>query len=155
MYKTLIAAALATFSAGAAFAETYFGVHDAYAITSRPGAPTAAIFMELHNHGDADERLIAARTDAAQITELHTHIMEDGVARMVEIEGGIDLPLYGGHDFVRGGDHIMLMGVTERLEPGMSIDLTLIMESGAEFTISVPVVDQADAPKDSHGSHNH
>ena len=156
MYKSLIAAAVAALAATSAMAETFFGVHDAYAITSRPGAPTAAIFMELHNLGDVDDRLIGARTDVAQITELHTHVMQDGVARMLEIEGGIALPMNGGHDFVRGGDHVMLMGVTQTLAPGMTIDVTLIMESGYEFSITVPVVDQADAPVPmQHSDHNH
>lgn len=60
---------------------------------------------------------------------------------MVEIEGGIDLLLYGGYDFVCGGDYIMLMGVIEWFEFGMLIDLILIMESGVEFIIFVFVVD--------------
>ncbi|MBK6468759.1 MAG: copper chaperone PCu(A)C [Rhodobacter sp.] len=49
------------------------------------------------------------------------------------------------HSFVRGADHVMLMGLTRELKDGDVFPLTLVFESGAEFTFDV-VVDNARKP---------
>ena len=39
----------------------------------------------------AGVEFLEARSDAARKIELHTHVMEDGIARMREVEGGIEI----------------------------------------------------------------
>ncbi|MEL6620815.1 MAG: copper chaperone PCu(A)C, partial [Pseudomonadota bacterium] len=86
---------------------------DPYARAASPSAKAGAAFMMLQNTGDTDDRLIAARTDVAKRVELHTHVETgDGIMKMQEIEGGIALPAGGTHHMMRGGDHVMLMGLT-------------------------------------------
>jgi hypothetical protein len=115
-------------------------VHDAYAIMSRPGAPSAAAFMVIHNHGGAADRLLAVRSDIAQRTELHTHLMgDDGAMQMIEVTEGFDLPTDGEILMERGGAHVMFLGVTVPFEDGATFDLTLIFETAGEVTIPVTV----------------
>ena len=117
-------------------------VIDPFARVARPGAPTGAIFMVLHNQGTLDDRLIGASTPAAEIAQIHTHIDNNGVMRMREIKAGVPLPAGERHAFARGGDHVMLMGVTEKLVDGDALSLTLMFENAGAVTVTVPVDNQ-------------
>lgn len=115
-------------------------VDDPYARSSGPSAKSGAIFMVLMNQGATDDRLIAATTEAAARAELHTHISDaNGVMKMVEVEEGFAVPAHGSHALARGGDHVMLMGLTRPLNDGDMITLTLSFETAGEITVEVPV----------------
>ena len=114
-------------------------VDDAYGRTSRPGAPTGAIFMTIVNTGETPDRLVAAASPAARVVELHTHIEEDGVMKMRPIEGGIELAAGESRILQRGGDHVMLMGITETLDDGDVIPLVLTFEEAGEIALDVVV----------------
>lgn len=117
-----------------------FHVHDAYARSNGGAGGSGAVFFMLHNNGASDDTLVGARTDLAAKAELHSHTMTaDGVMQMGEIEGGVALPAGEMHEFARGGDHVMLMGLTRKLEEGEHFPLTLIFASGAELVIDVTV----------------
>mmetsp|Transcript_32488 Transcript_32488/g.62581 ORF Transcript_32488/g.62581 Transcript_32488/m.62581 type:complete len:155 (+) Transcript_32488:492-956(+) len=128
-------------------------VMDPYARAASPNAKAGAAFMVIMNQTGQDDRLIAARTDAAKRVELHTHIETgDGVMQMTEIEGGIVLPAGGTHHMVRGGDHVMLMGLNGPLEQDATIDVTLVFEQAGEMVVQIPI-DNARKPK--AGAHSH
>lgn len=129
--------ALVLMLAGPAAADVV--VTDAYARVARPGAPTGAIFMVLHNAGDRPDRLIAADSPVAEIVQLHTHIHQDGIVRMRRMEGGIPLEPGAKHELARGGDHVMLMGLNRHLADGERITLTLTFEITGDVTVEVPI----------------
>lgn len=110
-----------------------------YARAASPIAKSGAAFMHIMNMGENTDRLIAARTDAAKMPELHTHIMEDGVAKMREVEGGIVILAGEAAILERGGLHVMLMGLTRPFLQGEVITLTLVFEHAGEITIEVPI----------------
>ena len=114
-------------------------IEDAYARAASPIAKSGATFMHIINNGDVDDRLVAVRTDVAMMPELHTHIMEGGVAKMREVEGGFAILTSEPTILERGGLHIMLMGLTLPLLHGDVITLTLIFENAGEITIDVTV----------------
>lgn len=114
-------------------------VQDAYARSASPMAKTGAAFMTIDNSGDADDRLVAASSAAAARVELHTHVETDGMMNMVPIEGGIGLPAHGSHTLMRGGDHIMFMGLTASWKDGDLIPVTLTFEHADPVTIEIPV----------------
>ncbi|MEO0390722.1 MAG: copper chaperone PCu(A)C [Pseudomonadota bacterium] len=152
MKYALFAAVLAALPA-AAFAESKIEIHDPYARTSRPGAPTGAAFMVIHNHGTTDDRLVSASADFSKVVELHTHIETgDGVMQMVEVEEGFALPAGGEHILKRGGDHVMFMGLTETLEQGEDLTVTLVFEQAGEVEVTIPVDNER---MDAHGGHGH
>ncbi|MFK7744886.1 MAG: copper chaperone PCu(A)C [Roseobacter sp.] len=128
-------------------------VSDPYARASRPGAPTGAAFMVIKNTGAEPDRLLSASSDVAKRVELHTHIDQgDGVMKMVELEEGISLPAGGSHSMVRGGDHVMFMGLTQSLEQGGDVSVTLTFEQAGDVVITIPV-DNERMPE--HGSMGH
>lgn len=122
-----------------AFAHDGVHIDGAYARVM-PGAKTGAVFMSIENHASVDERLVAVATDAAERAELHTHKAgEDGTMQMLKIEGGIPIPAGESHDLERGGDHVMLMGLTRAVKDGDTIAMTLTFEHAGEVTVDVPV----------------
>ncbi|MEM6465391.1 MAG: copper chaperone PCu(A)C [Pseudomonadota bacterium] len=155
MKSLLLAAAIAATFTVPALAQS-IEIDDPYARTSRPGAPSGAIFMMLKNMSDTDDRLVAAQFEGARKTELHTHEMnaETGVARMIEVEEGFELPAKSMTPLARGGNHIMLMGLEDPLEEGGMISVTLTFEQAGEIEIMVPVDSSRDAGH-GHGGHGH
>ena len=138
--KTLTSAALAaTLLALPAFAQD-ITVSDAYARASSPVAKSGAAFMVIHNAGSQDDRLISAQSDAAAVVELHTHMdMGEGVMKMMHVEEGFPIPAGGMHALARGGDHVMLMGLTGPMEQGNTVSVTLVFENAGEMVLDVPV----------------
>ena len=118
-------------------------VRDAYARSANQ--KTGAAFMILSNHGEDDVLVEAQAEGLARRIELHTHIFENGIARMREVEGGIPLPAGAEVRLERGGLHVMFMGLERRLEQGARFPLVLRFRSGAEVVADV-VVDHGRKP---------
>lgn len=136
--KTLICAALAAgFLPLAATAHDAVAIRDAYVRVANP--MSGAAFMTIDNHRKVECRLIGAASDAAARVELHTNVEEDGVMRMVKLEDGIAVPASGQHALERGGDHIMLMGLTQPLTDGDSVLMTLDFGDCGSERLLVPV----------------
>lgn len=135
MFRPFILGAALAAVAAPAFAE--MRVEDAYARSANP--KTGAAFMVLVNEGDSDDVLVEARGDVARKIELHTHIIEDGVARMREVEDGIPVRARERVTLQRGGLHVMMMGIGTPLQNGGHVPLTLVFRSGQEIVIDVPV----------------
>lgn len=152
-FKSLAMAAVAAVALAApAFAENIM-VNDAYARVSSKAAKSGAAFMMIMNHGAEDDQLIDARSDIAKKVELHTHKESaDGVMKMMHVPEGFAIPAGGSHMLMRGGDHVMFMGLTKSLEHGDVVTVTLVFEKAGEKTIDIPV-DLERKPK--HGQMNH
>lgn len=142
-------AILAVFCAAPALADG-IEISDAYARANGPSAKAGAAFMVITNSGAIDDRLIGAETEIARKAELHSHEIDaNGVARMRQIEGGMVIPAAGSHRLMRGGDHVMMMGLTAPMADGATISLTLIFEHAGAISIEVPV-DLKRMPKMAH-----
>lgn len=103
-------------------------------IPQRPGAAYAKIM----NMGNEDDRLIAASSPVAERVELHTHLMENGIAKMRRIEG-IDVPAGGAAELKPGGDHIMLFKLENALSEGDKFPLILTFEKAGDVEVEVTV----------------
>ncbi len=140
--KTGFMAAMSAISltaAGSALAGDIL-VMDPYARSATAHSASGAAFMGLANHGDQDDRLIAAHSEIAERVELHTHVEnEQGVMQMREVEGGIVLPAGGTHMLKRGGDHVMFMGLKQALEEGDRVTVTLTFEKAGDMVVEIPV----------------
>ena len=138
-FQTLIAAA-ATLIALPVFAESAIQINDPYARTMGGMGASGAVFFEIANTADADDRLIDAKSDAAEKVELHTHKDDgNGVMQMLHVPEGFPVPAGGTHALARGGDHVMLMGLTQELKDGDMVSVTLVFEKAGEVVIEAPV----------------
>lgn len=144
------ALAASLLAAGPALAE--ITVLDAYARSAGPLARTGAAYMVLRNDGAADDRLIGVTTEAAARAALHAHRETgDGVMRMIDVEDGLLIPAGGSHALDRGGDHVMLMGLSAPWRDGDTVTLVLEFEQAGEITVDIPV-DQTRQPGEDGGS---
>ncbi|MEM6374295.1 MAG: copper chaperone PCu(A)C [Pseudomonadota bacterium] len=153
-FKTsILALVAATFVALPAAADSIM-VMDPYARAAGPTAKAGAAFMILHNIGDKDDRLIAARTDVAKRVELHTHVETgDGIMQMREVEKGFRVAAGQKVILQRGGEHVMLMGLTGPLEQGAQIEVTLVFEQAGEMVVAIPVDNERAPQAGAHAGH--
>ncbi|MTW20268.1 copper chaperone PCu(A)C [Allochromatium palmeri] len=135
--RTLFAGALLS-SASLTLSAAGLDVGDPYVRAVPPGQPNSAAFMSLHNAGAEDRALIGAESPAAEVVELHTHVEEDGMMRMRRIEQ-IAVPAGETTTLAPGGLHIMLIGLKSDLQPGQTVELTLIQDDGERLAIQAPV----------------
>lgn len=113
-------------------------IRDGYARASTPNAKAGAAFLVIENTGTTDDRLIAASTDIAARTELHTHTENDqGVMRMIHVKEGFDLPAGATLKLARGGKHVMMMGLNSSIVQGGPVNLTLTFEQAGDVSFVV------------------
>ncbi len=133
----LLAAALLS-----ALSCTAFGagvsVGDPYARAVPPGQPNSAVFMSLENQSGQGQALVGAESNVSEIVELHTHVEEDGMMRMRQIEK-IEVPAGETVTLKPGGLHVMLIGLKQPLDAGDVVDLTLVFADGSRSSVQAPV----------------
>ena len=123
-----------------AFADTagQVQISEPFARSTTVMQKNSAVFMTLKNSG-ADSAIVAATSPVAEVVELHTHTMDDGVMRMRKIDK-IDLP--EGEDVMLkpGGLHVMLIGLKQALEVDTEVSVTLEYADGSTKSLMAPVV---------------
>ena len=107
--------------------------------------------MAIHNNSSKNDLLISVTSTVAKKVELHTHKDVEGVMRMIKLEDGIVIPGMGHHALKRGGDHVMFMGLTQSLDHGDEIEVTLIFERAGSVKLKIPVdLERTDKVKHDH-----
>ena len=124
--------------------------------------PSSAAYLSITNHGAMADRLLAAESSLSLKTELHTMEVTNGVMKMRQIDGGIDIPAGATIQLVPGGFHVMLIGLKAPLTVDENYDVTLVFETAgkvkvtglakrpADLKISAPHSPEAQ----SHGTHS-
>lgn len=117
-------------------------IDGAYARASIPNVPNSAAFFVIKNNSDKDIAITSANSDIAEKNELHTHIKENEMMKMIKIEKLV-VPAKSSLELKSGGDHVMLMGLKKELKAGDEINLELSFSDGDKKSIKVPVKDLA------------
>ena len=117
-------------------------IEGAYARASIPNMPNSAAFFVIKNNSDKDIAITSANSDIAKKNELHTHIKENKMMKMMKIEKLV-VPAKSSLELKSGGDHVMLMGLKKELKVGDEINLELSFSDGDKKSIKVPVKDLA------------
>lgn len=100
----------------------------------RPGG----VFLTIVNKGSTGDKLIAASTPAAGKSELHTHIMSDGVMKMRQVKN-IEVAAGGMTMLKPGSFHVMIFNLKEALKEGGMFPLTLTFEKAGKAKVMVHV----------------
>lgn len=103
------------------------------------GANAAEGFMTLENKGTQNHVLIAAYSPTDVETQLHKTVMKDGVPTM-EMTKQILIPAKESTYLKFGGTHIMLIGITQPLQPNTNVPINFIFDDGSEITTQAHVV---------------
>ncbi|MCG8429014.1 MAG: copper chaperone PCu(A)C [Chromatiales bacterium] len=113
-------------------------VSDPFVRAVPPGQKNSASFMKIMNHSGKDQAVVGAESPVAEVVELHTHTMVDGMMRMRQVEK-IDLPAGETVVLQPGGLHVMLIGLKQDLMPGKDVDVTLKFDDGSTKQITAPI----------------
>ena len=115
-----------------------------------PNAPVIGGFLQLNNHGDTEDALIAAETPIAGRVELHNHIMQEGVMKMVKVSE-INVPANGSVSLEPGSFHLMIFNPTQVLKEGDRFPVTLTFKHAGKVDVEVAVESKGHMQK--HMSH--
>lgn len=92
-------------------------------------------FAHLTNTSGEEQTIVGAQAEIAEVAELHEVVDDGGVNTMQEKEGGFPVAADEKYELNPGEDHVMLMELSEEINPGDAIEITLEMESGASQSI--------------------
>lgn len=110
-------------------------VEDPYVRAVPPGQKNTGAFMLLKNQDSQARSIVSAESDAAEVVELHTHIHENGMMKMRQIDS-IDIPASGETVLKPGGLHVMLIGLKQPIVPDEPVEITLVYANGERQGIS-------------------
>lgn len=112
-------------------------ISGAFSRASPMVAGSGAGFMTITSKGGADA-LIAFRSESCKTPELHTHIHDNGMMRMRQVER-IDIPAAGTTVLEPGGFHLMFIDLVAPLAEGEMVKATLVFEKAGEVEVTLPV----------------
>jgi copper(I)-binding protein len=102
------------------------------------GAPTAIGYMTIKNDGTTPDRLVGGSVEVAREFQLHSMVMENGVAKMRELKA-VDIAAGQTVAFKPGGSHIMFVGLKQPLHEGEHVKGTLSFEHAGTVQIEYDV----------------
>ena len=103
-----------------------------------PQGQNGVIYLDIHNKGATEDRLIAVSTPLATKVEFHRSTMEDGIHRMEKVES-IAVPAGGAVELAPGGYHVMLVDLKFMLMAEETIPVTFTFERSGDITTGVAV----------------
>jgi len=103
------------------------------------GAASAAAYMTITNKGSAPDRVTCVSSDASSSCEIHSMAMEGGVMKMRPVEGGLEIKPGQTVTLEPGGFHVMLLGLSHRLEQGNTLKTTLKFEHAGTVDVQYPI----------------
>jgi periplasmic copper chaperone A len=110
----------------------------AWARATPGAATTGAVYFQIES--PIADRLIGVTSPVARKAELHTHVEENGLMLMREVEGGLPLPAGQKLELKSGGSlHVMLIDLKQKLKAGDSFPLTVTFEKSGPRNVIVKV----------------
>ncbi len=117
-------------------------IRNAWIREAHPEAVVNAGYMTLANTGFDDMVLVEVKSEAFEKIELHEMTMTGGTMGMRAL-ASLNIPAGGEVQFKRGGKHLMMHDPGQSLRRGQKVSLTLVFQSGEDWTIAVPVREEA------------
>jgi periplasmic copper chaperone A len=113
-------------------------VANVWARATPGGAKNSVVYMTINAKSGAADRLVAARSDAAQGVELHTSIHGGGVTKMRRLDA-LEIPGGESVELRPGGHHLMVLDLMQPLKAGDRLKLTLVFEKAGEIAVEAHV----------------
>jgi copper(I)-binding protein len=136
---SLLAAGLMISAGVLAGAADNVTVQDPYVRLAPPNAPATGAFMVIKNGGDKDVKVLKADNPASRVTELHTHLNENGVMKMRPVPA-IDVKAKGQAVLQPGGLHVMMIDLKAPMKEGDVVPITLTFDDGSSKQVDAKVV---------------
>ena len=130
-------------------------IHDVTIRATTPNAGATAIYAMIHNHGDEQDKLVGGRVTFAKKVEIHEMKLDGDVMRMREIEGGLVIPSDGMAHLAKGGNHMMVMGLSEPIKLDGAYEVTFSFEKAGDITVPAVVISLSGKAKQDHSYKDH
>ena len=142
-HTPLLVASLAILAITSVHARDYkagsLDIADPWSRATPKGASVAAGYMKITNTGTAPDRLISGSSDVASKFEVHEMTMENGVAKMRPIKGGLEIKPGETVELKPGSFHVMFVGLKKPLASGEHIKGTLVFEKAGTLNVDFDV----------------
>ena len=136
---SLLLASLMVSAGALAAAADMVTVDEPYVRLAPPNAPATGAFMVIKNAGDKDVKVVKADNPASKVTELHTHLNENGVMKMRPV-AAIDVKSKGEAVLKPGGLHVMMINLNAPMKEGDVVPITLTFDDGSSKQVDAKVV---------------
>jgi copper(I)-binding protein len=157
LFKSVAVATALTFVSLSALAMDYkagdLTLSQTWTRATPPKAKAGGGFVEIVNAGSEADRLVAASSDVAAKVELHEMAVIDGVMKMREMEGGIEIPAGETVALKPGGLHIMFMGLKQAFEEGTKVPVVLTFEKAGDVAVELDVAKMGAKSPAGHMNH--
>jgi periplasmic copper chaperone A len=130
---------LATHAAAAGYHVGSLQITQTWARATPQGADSGAAYMTVTNTGAKPEKLSCVSSPASAKCQIHEMSMDNGVMKMREVEGGLNVKPGETITFKPGGYHLMLVDLKAPLQQGKSVDATLKVDNGGTAEIEFPI----------------
>jgi copper(I)-binding protein len=102
----------------------------------------SAAFGTLENSGPKDVTVVSAQSPASSMLQLHETTSNDaGEMVMREKKSGFVVPAGGSLELAPGGNHIMLMDLTNPIKAGDEATFTLTLSDGSTYEFTAAAKD--------------
>ena len=118
------------------------------------GATIAGGYMTVKNTGTEPDRLVGGSAENAAELQLHEMKMEQGVMKMRELKGGLEIKPGETVELKPGGLHVMFVGLKQPLRQGDRLKASLKFERAGAITVDY-AVEAIGAKEPAHGGHKH
>jgi copper(I)-binding protein len=83
-----------------------------------PMMKMTAAFMDIQNNSSQKVILLKVSSSLATNTELHTHIKNNNGTALMQKMQNITIEANSTNELIHGGDHVMIMGLNQKLKAG-------------------------------------
>ena len=114
-------------------------VVDPWSRATPKGTSVAAGYMKITNTGTVPDRLVAGSSDVAPTFEVHEMTMQDGIAKMRPVKGGLEIKPGETVELKPGSLHVMFVGLKKPLNAADKFKATLVFEKAGPVSIEYDV----------------
>src|SRR6266403_3791216 len=114
-------------------------ISDPWSRATPKGSSVAAGYMKITNNGSTPDRLTSGSSDVASKFEVHEMKMEDGVAKMRPVKGGLEIKPGETVELKPGSFHVMFVDLKKPLSAGDQFKATLVFEKAGSVDIDYDV----------------
>ena len=105
-------------------------------------------YFKIKNIGTNDIHLLEVVSDSVDNIELHTIIMEEDVAKMRPIKGGVIIKIGESIEFKPMGNHLMFFGINQELGEGELMEAIFKFKNSKDLLVKFKM-------ESNKSSHNH
>jgi copper(I)-binding protein len=107
--------------------------------TGSESTAVSAAYFTVTNNSTADIRLLSVSAEGVGMSSIHQTIVENNVARMEEVQDGLEIAAGQTVELAPGAHHVMLMNLANPLIDGESLILNLAFDNGLSIAVEAPI----------------